>query len=84
MASRQKARILGPNYLPGKKVDLYERTIQCTVLMMGSNMETIEDVPAISGGGGPVPGQDRHHNHLQGGAQHEGNEVCQPAQAFGR
>ncbi len=46
MASRQKARILGPNYQPGKKVDIYERTIQRTVLMMGSLMETCQDVPA--------------------------------------
>jgi elongation factor 2 len=37
---------LGPNYLPGKKVDLYERTIQRTVLMMGNNVESIHDVPA--------------------------------------
>jgi len=42
----QKARIMGPNYLPGKKEDLYEKTIQRTVLMMGGKVEAIEDVPA--------------------------------------
>jgi elongation factor 2 len=41
----QKVRIMGPNYLPGKKEDLYEKSIQRTVLMMGRNIEAIEDVP---------------------------------------
>jgi len=41
----QKARIMGPNYLPGKKEDLYEKSIQRTVLMMGRYVEQIEDVP---------------------------------------
>jgi elongation factor 2 len=40
-----KARIMGPNYLPGKKDDLYEKAIQRTVLMMGRFVEAIEDVP---------------------------------------
>jgi len=46
VATGQKARIMGPNYLPGKKDDLYEKTIQRTVLMMGGKVEAIEDVPA--------------------------------------
>lgn len=46
VATGQKARIMGPNYLPGKKEDLYEKTIQRTVLMMGGRVEAIEDVPA--------------------------------------
>jgi|LakMenE01Jun11ns_1017448.scaffolds.fasta_scaffold6239350_1 hypothetical protein len=29
---------MGPNYLPGKKDDLYEKTIQRTVLMMGGKV----------------------------------------------
>jgi elongation factor 2 len=41
----QKVRIMGPNYLPGKKEDLYEKAIQRTVLMMGRATEAIEDVP---------------------------------------
>lgn len=41
-----KARIQGPNYLPGKKEDLYEKTIQRTILMMGRYIEPIEDIPS--------------------------------------
>ncbi|KRY68628.1 Elongation factor 2 [Trichinella pseudospiralis] len=41
-----KARIQGPNYVPGKKEDLYEKAIQRTVLMMGRYVEPIEDVPS--------------------------------------
>merc|ERR1712106_1028864 len=42
VATGQKARIMGPNFVPGSKSDLYERTIQ----MMGGRVEAIEDVPA--------------------------------------
>merc|ERR1711931_215599 len=41
-----KTRIMGPNYTPGKKEDLYEKNIQRTILMMGGRVEAIEDVPA--------------------------------------
>lgn len=41
-----KARIQGPNYVPGKKEDLYEKTIQRTILMMGRYIEPIEDIPS--------------------------------------
>ncbi|CAF0839715.1 unnamed protein product [Didymodactylos carnosus] len=41
----QKARIMGPNYVPGKKEDLYVKNIQRTILMMGRYVEPIEDVP---------------------------------------
>jgi len=40
-----KARIMGPNYIPGKKDDLNEKAIQRTILMMGRYIEAIEDVP---------------------------------------
>uniref|UniRef100_A0A8C9YC76 Eukaryotic translation elongation factor 2b n=1 Tax=Sander lucioperca TaxID=283035 RepID=A0A8C9YC76_SANLU len=40
-----KVRIMGPNYTPGKKEDLYIKPIQRTVLMMGRYVEPIEDVP---------------------------------------
>merc|ERR1712071_734369 len=46
VATGQKARIMGPNYTPGKKDDFYEKTIQRTILMMGRYVEAIEDVPA--------------------------------------
>ena len=35
VATGQKVRILGPNYLPGSKKDLYIKTVQRTVLCMG-------------------------------------------------
>jgi elongation factor 2 len=45
VATGQKVRIMGPNYVPGKKDDLYEKSIQRTVLMMGRYTESVEDVP---------------------------------------
>lgn len=44
-ATGQKVRIMGPNYTPGKKEDLYQKSIQRTILMMGRYTEPIEDVP---------------------------------------
>lgn len=41
-----KVRIQGPNYQPGKKDDLFLKSIQRTVLMMGRTVEAIEDCPA--------------------------------------
>lgn len=46
VATGMKARIQGPNYIPGKKEDLYEKTIQRTILMMGRYIEPIEDIPS--------------------------------------
>jgi len=46
IATGQKCRIMGPNYVPGKKEDLYEKSIQRTILMMGRYIEAIEDVPS--------------------------------------
>jgi len=40
-----RCRIMGPNYVPGSKTDLYIKQIQRTVLMMGRYTEPIEDVP---------------------------------------
>jgi elongation factor 2 len=44
--SGPKIRIQGPNYVPGKKDDLFVKSIQRTVLMMGRYVEPIEDCPA--------------------------------------
>eukprot|EP00003_Mantamonas_plastica_P012909 TRINITY_DN228_c0_g1_i1.p1 TRINITY_DN228_c0_g1~~TRINITY_DN228_c0_g1_i1.p1 ORF type:complete len:843 (+),score=281.18 TRINITY_DN228_c0_g1_i1:66-2594(+) len=41
----QKVRIMGPNYVPGKKDDLFIKNIQRTVLMMGRYTEPVEDCP---------------------------------------
>eukprot|EP00300_Choanocystis_sp_HF-7_P036285 c52126_g1_i1.p1 GENE.c52126_g1_i1~~c52126_g1_i1.p1 ORF type:complete len:840 (-),score=198.74 c52126_g1_i1:28-2547(-) len=41
-----KVRIMGPNYVPGKKDDLFLKTIQRVVLMMGRYVEPIESIPA--------------------------------------
>ena len=46
VATGMKCRIMGPNYLPGKKDDLFLKNIQRTILMMGRYIEPIEDVPA--------------------------------------
>lgn len=44
--SGMKVRIQGPNYVPGKKDDLFIKAIQRTVLMMGRTVEPIDDCPA--------------------------------------
>ena len=44
--SGPKIRIQGPNYTPGRKEDLFIKSIQRTVLMMGRYIEPIEDCPA--------------------------------------
>merc|ERR1712027_292675 len=46
IATGMKVRIMGPNFVPGKKEDLYLKSIQRTILMMGRYTEAIEDVPA--------------------------------------
>ncbi|KAL6928620.1 translation elongation factor 2 [Hanseniaspora valbyensis] len=44
--SGQKVRIQGPNFVPGKKDDLFVKAIQRVVLMMGRFVEPIDDCPA--------------------------------------
>merc|ERR1712080_65544 len=44
--SGPKIRIQGPNYQPGKKDDLFIKSIQRTVLMMGGKVDPLEDCPA--------------------------------------
>ncbi|KAN0029793.1 hypothetical protein ACTA71_007930 [Dictyostelium dimigraforme] len=41
----QKVRIMGPDYVPGKPEDLYLKSIQRTVLMMGRKVELLDDCP---------------------------------------
>lgn len=41
----QKVRIMGPNYTPGKKEDLFIKNVQRTVIMMGRFVEPVEDCP---------------------------------------
>jgi len=45
VATGMKARIMGPNFVYGKKEDVAEKAIQRTILMMGRYVEAIEDVP---------------------------------------
>lgn len=45
ISTGQKVRIMGPNYIPGKKDDLFIKNIQRTILMMGRKTEQIEDCP---------------------------------------
>ncbi|KAI0727838.1 P-loop containing nucleoside triphosphate hydrolase protein [Fomitopsis betulina] len=44
--SGPKIRIQGPNYIPGKKDDLFIKSVQRTILMMGRYIEPIEDCPS--------------------------------------
>jgi len=46
IATGMKARIMGPNFVPGKKTDLWIKNIQRTVIMMGRTVEQVADVPA--------------------------------------
>jgi len=46
IATGQKVRIMGPNYQPGKKTELWVKNIQRTVIMMGRYTEQVSDVPA--------------------------------------
>jgi elongation factor 2 len=41
----QKVRIMGANYRPGFKEELFEKSIQRVVLMMGRTVEPIGEVP---------------------------------------
>ncbi|XP_064390604.1 elongation factor 2b-like [Halichondria panicea] len=45
VSTGMKTRIMGPNFVLGKKDDLYIKPIQRTVLMMGRYIEPIDDVP---------------------------------------
>ncbi|GMH39926.1 hypothetical protein BSKO_07830 [Bryopsis sp. KO-2023] len=45
VATGQKVRIMGPNYAPGSKKDLYLKNVQRTVLCMGRRQDAVEDVP---------------------------------------
>ncbi|TMW63526.1 hypothetical protein Poli38472_002467 [Pythium oligandrum] len=46
VSTGQKVRMLGPNYVPGKKTDLWVKNIQRTVIMMGRYVEQTPDIPA--------------------------------------
>ena len=45
VATGAKVRIMGPNFIPGQKKDLYIKSIQRTVLCMGRRQEAVESVP---------------------------------------
>ena len=42
----QKVKIMGPNYVQGKKEDLFVKNVQRTILMMGRKTEAVEAVNA--------------------------------------
>jgi len=42
----QKVKIMGPNYVQGKKEDLYVKNVQRTILMMGRKTEAVDSCPA--------------------------------------
>jgi len=45
VATGQTVRILGPDYVPGKKRDIYVKKVQRTLLMMGRYVEQLPDCP---------------------------------------
>jgi len=45
VTSGQKVRIMGPNYVPGEKKDLFVKNIQRVVLMMGRTQEALNNIP---------------------------------------
>jgi elongation factor 2 len=45
IATGQTVRIQGPDYIPGKKTDLYVKKVQRTVLMMGRYVEQLPNCP---------------------------------------
>ena len=45
VATGMNVRIMGPNYAPGQKKDLYVKNVQRTVIWMGKKQESVEDVP---------------------------------------
>lgn len=45
IATSQKVRILGPNFVYGKKDDVHEKTLQRTLIMQGRTTEYVPDVP---------------------------------------
>lgn len=45
IATGQAVRIQGPDYMPGKKHDLFCKKVQRTVLMMGRYVEQLQDCP---------------------------------------
>merc|ERR1712193_520077 len=45
ISTGHKVRIMGANYSPGEKKDLFIKSVQRTVLCMGRRQESVEDVP---------------------------------------
>ncbi|CAN6181751.1 unnamed protein product [Urochloa humidicola] len=45
VATGMKVRIMGPNYVPGQKKDLYVKNVQRTIIWMGKKQESVHDVP---------------------------------------
>jgi elongation factor 2 len=46
VATGQRVRVMGANFVPGSKEDLHVTNIQRTVLMMGRKVENLQDCPA--------------------------------------
>ena len=45
ISTGKKCRIMGPNYVVGKKSDLHVKPIQRTCIMMGRSVDQVDDVP---------------------------------------
>jgi len=68
-----KVKIMGPNYVQGKKEDLYVKNVQRTILMMGRKTEAVE---AVTAGNAPAfrsrsfMGRKRHTTRTFEGIAH--------------
>merc|ERR1712159_204570 len=45
ISTGKKCRIMGPNFVAGKKTDLKVKPVQRTVIMMGRGVDQVSDVP---------------------------------------
>jgi elongation factor 2 len=45
VATGMKVHIMGPNYVPSGKKDLYTKSVQRTVIWVGRHQESVEEVP---------------------------------------
>lgn len=75
----QKVRIMGANYIAGEKKDLYNKSVQRTVLCMGRKQEAVEDVPC--GNTVALVGLDQYITKTAT-ITNDGNEDCFPMKAM--
>jgi elongation factor 2 len=79
ISTGSKVRIMGANYVPGEKKDLFNKAVQRTVLCMGRKQDAVEDVPC--GNTCAVVGLDQYIAKTAT-LTNEGNADCFPMKAM--